>query len=281
MANTRRWHVWSGVLGGLVAALVVSALPAVAETVGDLLGTQAVLDPGDPVQAGRVNQIDKTTWLRGNWPNGMLRLVNDGSGPALELNTQPGVAPLAVDSKKLVRGLNVDRVDNRHANQMVRAAGASTRLVDNSLWDPIQPNDGRSILTADIAAPAAGILVMGASVTLNNGGEFDSIECSLKVDGSPFSLAGTLRAVDVHQASPTHTLDAEEECSTDGVVMVEAGLHTVDFHIDDRDSAFFGGGSLWVLWVGFDGQGLRPTESSIITLDAPTGDGPAKHIQDR
>ncbi len=154
MRRGRGRYFWMGMATGVLAALVVAGVPVVAATV-DGPGTQAMLNPGDPLQAGRVNEIDKTTWIRGAAPNANLRLVNEAPGPALRLTTQPGSAPLAVDSKVRVPLLNADRVDNRHASELIRVAHAATCCA---------PDENGPILSVSITAPRPGFLVISGGV---------------------------------------------------------------------------------------------------------------------
>ena len=95
---------------------------------------------GDAWRLGRINVATSITKLGGeagvNGP--MLRLINNDAGTddtALELQVQPGEAPLKVNSATRVDSLNADHVDGKHAseigvNGLVRVEADS---VDNSV----------------------------------------------------------------------------------------------------------------------------------------------------
>ncbi len=79
--------------------------------------------PGDPFKLGQVNPIDRITTLAGSTNNAMLRVDNDSAGPnatALDLQVQPGKAPMKVNSVTKVTGLNADRLDGQNAPLLMR-----------------------------------------------------------------------------------------------------------------------------------------------------------------
>ena len=86
---------------------------------------------GDAWRLGRINVATNITKLGGeagvNGP--MLRLINNDSGTddtALELQVQPGEAPLKINSTARVPGLNADQLDGKDASQFV--ANSTYRL---------------------------------------------------------------------------------------------------------------------------------------------------------
>jgi hypothetical protein len=236
----RRFHFWSAVAGGLVAALVVSALPAIAAQVGD------------PLRLGETNIVNATTALRGNASSNLL-LRNTGSGVPLDLkNNGNGKPPLAVDSRKLVKNLNVDKVDFRHANELIRGARALSVEIDEAVF----VGGSANILTTGIMAPQPGMLMISASVDAS-GATDDQYTCQILVDG--FVVAGSSRASRVNWAGVSHTDNSQENCATDAVEVVGAGPHVVDFRVFGRNTAAFHSATLWVIWVPYDGDGNVPT----------------------
>jgi len=52
--------------------------------------------PGDPFKLGQLNTVNRITQLVGTTTGAMLRVDNNGAGPALNLQVEPGKAPLTV-----------------------------------------------------------------------------------------------------------------------------------------------------------------------------------------
>ena len=74
---------------------------------------------GDPLLAGRANDAGaKVTSLVANLSGAVLRLTNQGTGPALDLRVQAGTPPLSVNSTARVAKLNADTVDGKHASEL-------------------------------------------------------------------------------------------------------------------------------------------------------------------
>src|SRR5919107_4650601 len=67
--------------------------------------------PGDPFKLGRINTINTISTLVGSASSPMLRIDNNGSGAALDLQVEPGKAPMRVNSGTKVANLNSDTVD--------------------------------------------------------------------------------------------------------------------------------------------------------------------------
>jgi len=84
------------------------------------LGTTALAAvPGDPFKLGRTNTVDTLSTLVGSASGALLRVNNDGSGPALDLRVEPGEAPMNVNSTTLVNALNADQLDGLSANDFI------------------------------------------------------------------------------------------------------------------------------------------------------------------
>jgi hypothetical protein len=109
--SNQRFHLRSAFLGGLVAAMIVSALPAVAAQVGDALSL------------GESNRVNAQTILRGRAISNLTIISDargDTNGTALDLRVRAGNPPMKVNSSDLVEGLNADFVDGLHASQFAR-----------------------------------------------------------------------------------------------------------------------------------------------------------------
>lgn len=244
----RRWLTLyrQGLVGGLLAVLLTSALPAVAAQVGDAL------------QLGKGNQVDARTTLVGNDPSQSLRIFNnDPSGEALRLHVEPGNPPMVVNSGRRVARLNADRVDNYQANQLIRAAFGTTYNADD---------DGGSVVTATISAPRAGILIMSGSVDgfAHVSRPTTQYYCMLTIGG--FIVPGSYMSSTVSNAGAGHTNNASEDCTTNSAKVVEAGTHEVsltvlyDLNLETETpmTAILSEAAVWVIWVPFDGSGQVP-----------------------
>jgi hypothetical protein len=103
---------------GRTATIVFGLAFVLALVVG--IGTAALAAvPGDPFRLGKTNTIDQMSTLVGSASGTLLRINNDGSGPALDLRVEPGEAPMNVNSTTQVNGLNADQVDGQSANDFV------------------------------------------------------------------------------------------------------------------------------------------------------------------
>jgi hypothetical protein len=80
------------------------------------VGTAALAAvPGDPFKLGRTNTIDNMTTLIGSASGTLLRINNNGGGPALDLRVEEGEAPMNVNTAALVDELNADQLDGKGA----------------------------------------------------------------------------------------------------------------------------------------------------------------------
>jgi hypothetical protein len=110
--SNQRFHIRSAFLGGLVAAMIVSALPAVAAQVGDALSL------------GESNRVNAQTILRGRAISNLTIISDargDTNGTALDLRVRAGNPPMKVNSSDLVEGLNADLLDGKQSTDFVGA----------------------------------------------------------------------------------------------------------------------------------------------------------------
>ncbi len=100
------------------AALFGGAVVTLALVLG--VGTVALAAvPGDPFKLGRTNTIDNMSTLVGSASGTLLRINNNGGGPALDLRVEEGEAPMNVSSDALVDDFNADQLDGQSANDFV------------------------------------------------------------------------------------------------------------------------------------------------------------------
>jgi hypothetical protein len=91
--------------------------------------------PGDPFRLGQTNGIDQMSTLVGNVAGTMLRVDNDSTGAgatALELQVEPGKAPMKVNSGAKVALLNSDKVDGMDSTAFL---GRNQKAVDADKLD--------------------------------------------------------------------------------------------------------------------------------------------------
>jgi hypothetical protein len=127
--------LWSGLAGGVIAAIVLSVVPVVAGN-------------GDALLLGAANRAGRSTWLTSRGPS-VLKLNNTGGNPPLDLRTRDGAAPLAVDSNTRVDNLNADRVDGKHASELAVPSGAVMffhAVTCPSGWSPYDAARGRMVV---------------------------------------------------------------------------------------------------------------------------------------
>jgi hypothetical protein len=103
---------------GKGTATMVGVAIMLALTVG-LASTALAAVPGDPFKLGRTNTIDHISTLVGSASGALLKVDNEGSGPALDLQVEPDEAPMKVDSGTKVADLNSDEVDGQSADDFV------------------------------------------------------------------------------------------------------------------------------------------------------------------
>jgi hypothetical protein len=103
---------------GRGAATTMGLALMLALTVG-LASSALAAVPGDPFKLGKLNSIDGISKLVGSASEAMLRINNNGSGPALDLRVEPGEAPMNVNSATQVNDLNADQLDGQSANDFI------------------------------------------------------------------------------------------------------------------------------------------------------------------
>ena len=109
--------------GPRAVLVVLAALLPVMFVSGTVLGGNGI---GGVFNLGQANTVNKTTVLKGSTTAAQLRVVNDGSGPALDLRVSaPGTAPMVLDTDGTgrIQYLNADMVDGKHASEFVGGPG--------------------------------------------------------------------------------------------------------------------------------------------------------------
>lgn len=249
-------HVRSALIGGLVAGLVMTALPAVAAQIGS------------PMGLGVTNTVARKTKLVRTRAGTAMQVIARGGGTPLKLVSTDGSPPLLVTSATKVTRFNADtvdgqhgpflgaaakaadadKVDGRHANGLQRIAfAASDDLPDGS--SGIFNFFSGEPLSVTITAPTAGWLIITGTVEAQNLIVNTVYRCRLRVDGS--DVTGTSMISNIHDPS-----SQSEDCTSHGVQQVTAGTHTVTFLLSQVvTTTDLNAGSLSALFVPFDGTG--------------------------
>ena len=114
--------------------------------------------------------------------------------------------------------------------------------------------DSRALTATQVPAPTAGFLAMTGTVEAFNFTADDGYGCQFRLDGTMVSGSSM-----VSQLDGLSSTNENENCTTMGFVEVAAGVHTVDFRLTEVETTTdFSDGSMWVLFVPFDGTGGTP-----------------------
>jgi hypothetical protein len=130
--------MWVGRSTVLLVGLAVILAAVLGVATAALAGTGV----GAAFNLGRLNTVNQISRLVGKTDAPMLRVDNNATGTsatALDLQVEPGHAPMKVNSSTQVAALNADQVDGKSASQLM---ASSTYLREFTL-DPNQvPNQG-------------------------------------------------------------------------------------------------------------------------------------------
>ncbi|HET7270018.1 MAG TPA: hypothetical protein VFI90_02920 [Rubrobacter sp.] len=120
----------SGVLRAVRKTALVLGLAMTLALVLGITSTALAAVPGDPFHLGKVNAINALTSLVGSVNNAMLKVDNNSTGTsatALDLQVEPGKAPMKVNSQTKVANLNADRLDGKDSGEFL---GANQKALD-------------------------------------------------------------------------------------------------------------------------------------------------------
>jgi hypothetical protein len=115
---------------GKATTFVVGLAVILALSVGVASSALAGTGVGATFNLGKVNSVGALSTLVGSTANSMLKVDNNGSGVALELQVgssttppdQKAVAPMKVDSQVRVDNLNADEIDGQDASAFMPAS---------------------------------------------------------------------------------------------------------------------------------------------------------------
>ena len=109
----------AGALGVGLAVMLAVVLGA---------GTTALAAvPGDPFKLGKLNTVDRISQLVGTTTGAMLKVDNNGAGPALNLQVEPGKAPLTVSpGAGMATGLRAEDAKTADVAGYAQSAGKAS-----------------------------------------------------------------------------------------------------------------------------------------------------------
>jgi len=130
--------------------------------------------PGDPFRLGRVNYIDRLSTLVGTTANAMLRVDNNGTGPALSLEVGAGNPPVVVNAAAgKATNLDADELDGQNSSAFLPA-----EIYEKSASQEIFP--GSSSGTTATCDP--GDLAVSGSYTISQSGARPVVTSERRVD---------------------------------------------------------------------------------------------------
>lgn len=218
-------HFVSGLLGGLIAVMLMAALPAVAGN-------------GDNMIIGEKNTAKTVTRLN---TRGGLRIDNFKAGnPALILQVQPGTAAIQLNTAAWIENMHADLLDGYQAHEMMRVAHAESANIDEVAV--FGASAEAAVLTATIDAPTAGFLVINAQAYI---GGNDRFMCRIYVDGTEVTGG---RIYGMQNAG-------EGLCTSMGTQSIAAGTRTVAFNLGDRTDYTVDDAALSVIFIPFGATG--------------------------
>lgn len=181
--------MWTGKAATFCLGLAVALALAMAITTG-----VAEAAKSSSLKSGVQNAVRATTSMVGAVAGPVLRLDNDGSGAALDLQVEPGNAPMSVNSDGRVTNLNADTLDGQDASAFM---SASTYRVDKPITADVVFSTAVSCDPGDLALSGAWANKdAGTEVTTATPGRTDSQSVGFLIDSdSPLLDDMTLIAV--------------------------------------------------------------------------------------
>ena len=212
----------AGVLVGvLLATTVLEMLPARGAT-------------GDNMILGRTNLAGLATKIRSNGASTLKVINTNGMGYGLDIYTKPGQPPFRVNRAALIPNLNADRLDNRHAAQLlpiVKKCSNDNISTTNFKW--------RCRVTFQTQHP--GTFVMCGSVDAQNpSGSANYMTCRFRVSNLDLSYSW-------HPA--TIEPGGFGVCASDAAEGRAAGTYPIDFWVEWPAGLDPRKASMWVMWV--------------------------------
>ena len=217
----------SALIGGVIAGLVMTALPAVAGV-------------GDTAIVGQQNKsASRATTFQGLGGNGVLRARSTRDTPALDLQVNGNAAPMTVDSTGRVKNLNADMVDGRNARDLeVLAAHAGGNQAEI-----VTPTD-EVVRSVTLQVPTDGVVIVNSTASPVEPTAGDIVRCSITTGTTTddafvqrWESAGA--AGDISQMAGTRGFDVTAGEFTANLVCDHSGTSGSSFIDDSAMTAIF------------------------------------------
>lgn len=194
--------------------MLVGVAELLTATMGVATTAVAGTGVGSVFNLGTANTVDKITKLIGSVPGAMLRIDNNGGGSALDLQVEPGAAPMSVNSGEKVTNLNADKVDGKSADQI------GVNGVEVVASDSATSSESPKIAIADCPEGKA---VMGSGFDIESGttGAFPTAQTDVVVNSVDFFAPGdgppdrvVVEAFEEQPTSASWSVRAKVICAT-------------------------------------------------------------------
>ena len=245
--------------------LAVVAAITVATATAALAGTGV----GGVFNLGVTNTVNAITTLKGSVSGPSLRIDNDSANlaaTALDLQVEPGKAPLKTNSGTKVTNLNADRLDDQDSDQLAPILRAQQDVNSSG----VDVSGTQQINSVSINAPVSGVLMISGTAFVNSR-ETSPTNYILnpKLDGTSVTPAGWGA---YFAANSSGNEGSRFELSYTVSQPVSAGTHTVAQELGgflSTPAFFYNNNELSVMFV----PGTRASVSSAITPAAAQENG--------
>jgi len=163
---------------------------------------------GATFNLGQVNSVNKITSLIGSATSAMLKIDNDGAGPALALQVEPGEQPMTVNSERMVARLNADKLDGKDVTQI--GVNGLQRVEAESAENSVSSKQ------ATVSCPSGKVLVgTGFDIFGGKSGISPNQETDVKMDFViPGSISVTAAAYEDEVTGANWSVKAIAICAT-------------------------------------------------------------------
>ncbi len=174
---------------GRATVFLVGLAVIIALTVGVVSQASAQNNPNRPAQnvfmLGATNTVNAMSSLVGSVANNAMLLIdNDGGGPALDLQVEPGQAPMKVNSGAKVENLNADTLDGKSDTDFY---AAGSKVADSANADKLDGKASDTYLPGELppGTTISGAYLAQFYATVANQEAFDSVSYGYRLPTTP------------------------------------------------------------------------------------------------
>jgi hypothetical protein len=160
------------------------------------------------LKKGVINAVSSATTLVGDIAYPIVRLDNDGAGTALDLQVEPGNAPMTVNSSAKVANLNADQLDGKDVSQI----GVNGRQV----VQPATFANSASPKSSTATCPSGKVLVgTGVNITGGKSGASPDLLTDVVINQiQPETTSVTVEAIEEDPTNDSWGVEAIAICAT-------------------------------------------------------------------